>query len=513
MSKRFLRHSSRVAGDDVSTPPGDGARPPTDTRFHGWRIVGFSAVALAMTAPGQTHGISVMIDPLIEDLGIGRTQISTAYLIGTLVGACAMPMIGRAIDRWGPRLVMAIVGAVFGAVLLALSAVSGVVGLTAGFVGIRMAGQGALSLVATTTVAYWFDRRRGFALGLAGALGTAGISTAPVVFERLIAFTGWRETWAIQGLLVWAVVIPIAVWGIRNRPADIGQHVDGVAPADDDRGDRAAEGWPLRAAMRTGMFWVIVGCLSTSSMLGTGLAFHQIDILGERGLSTIEAAANFLPQTAAVLLVTIGAGFLVDRFSPRLVLSGSMVLMACGIVFLGHVSPGFTALGYGVIMGAAGGMMRTVESAAVPRYFGTTHLGAIRGVAHTGVIAASALGPVAVALGRDVAGDYSTLLIPMAVLPVLVAVAAAVAPEPRRRGSRRGSDAVDDAAGASDDGAARVPAGGETFTGGGETGVPGPEEAATGPGAAEPAEPEGPDGTGGPAPGGRSGPGRREPGA
>lgn len=76
---------------------------------------------MAMTAPGQTTGVSVFIDPLIADLGISRTQVSTAYLTGTLVGACAMPFVGRAIDRYGPRRVIALIGAAFGAILIGLS--------------------------------------------------------------------------------------------------------------------------------------------------------------------------------------------------------------------------------------------------------------------------------------------------------------------------------------------------------------------------------------------------------
>ncbi|MDB1089856.1 MFS transporter [Streptomyces sp. ACA25] len=384
-----------------------------------------------MTAPGQTHGISVIIDPLMADLEISRTQISTAYLIGTLVGACAMPMVGRAIDTYGPRLVMAAVGAVFGGVLLALTTVSGIVGLTVGFVGIRMAGQGALSLVATTTVAYWFERRRGFALGIVGAVGTAGISLTPVLFERLVSATGWREAWAIQGLAVWAIVLPIALWGIRNRPADVGQHIDGTPPRDPATATDALTGWTLRAALRTGMFWVIVTCMATGSMLGTGLSFHQIDLLGERGLSATEAAANFLPQTAAVLVITLGAGALLDRLSPKVVLCGAMLTLAAGVLAAMYVTPGWSALAYGLILGSSGGMMRAVESAAVPRYFGTAHLGAIRGCAHTAVIGASALGPLAVSVGYDLSGGYTTALPFFAALPLLVAVAALLVRAPR----------------------------------------------------------------------------------
>ncbi|GEC03449.1 hypothetical protein SSP24_11040 [Streptomyces spinoverrucosus] len=142
-----------------------------------------------MTAPGHTTGVSVFIDPLITDLGVSRTQVSTAYLTGTLVGACAMPLVGRAIDLPHSRLRSS--GDPHRPTPgdhrrsrglrrdpISLSLVTYLVGLTAGFIGIRMAGQGALGLVATTTVAYWFDKRRGLALGITGAVGTAGISLA-----------------------------------------------------------------------------------------------------------------------------------------------------------------------------------------------------------------------------------------------------------------------------------------------------------------------------------------------
>ncbi len=134
-------------------------------------MVGVSALALACTAPGQTAAISAFIDPMSRELGISRSAISTAYLVGTLVGAAAMPLVGRTLDRFGVRATMAAVGAVLGAVLAGLSLVGGLVGLTAGIVGVRTAGQGALGLIATTAAAFWFQRRRGLALGIVSAGG------------------------------------------------------------------------------------------------------------------------------------------------------------------------------------------------------------------------------------------------------------------------------------------------------------------------------------------------------
>ncbi|MGA5442363.1 MFS transporter [Streptomyces griseoincarnatus] len=408
-------------------PPG---APTSGWRFHGWRIVAYCALAMAMTAPGQTTGVSVFIDPLIADLGISRTQVSTAYLTGTLIGACAMPLVGRAIDRFGPRRVIATVGAVFGAILLGLSFVTGLVGLTAGFIGIRMAGQGALSLVATTTVAYWFDKRRGLALGITSAVGTAGISLAPVLFERLVADHGWRQAWAIEGIAVWLIVIPLALFGIRDRPADIGQHIDGIAPGTDAASDAPLAGWPLRKALRTGVFWAVAACLAASSMLTTGLNFHQIALLGERGLTPVEAAANFLPQTAAALIATLAAGALIDRLPPKAILITAMTILACAVLSARLIAPGWTAIGYGILLGASNGLLRAVESATYPRYFGTAHLGAIRGSAHTLTIAASAFGPLAISLGHDLTNQYGTALIALAAFPVLAALAVALVREP-----------------------------------------------------------------------------------
>ncbi|WP_214371374.1 hypothetical protein [Pseudonocardia sp. H11422] len=120
-------------------------RPGTvRTRGQRWadaRVTTTGAIAYALTAPGQTAAISVFIDPMIADLQVSRAAMSTAYLIGTLAGAGAMPFVGRALDRFGARRVLLAVGALFGAVLVGLSAVAGIVGLSERF-GTR--GRGVL---------------------------------------------------------------------------------------------------------------------------------------------------------------------------------------------------------------------------------------------------------------------------------------------------------------------------------------------------------------------------------
>jgi MFS family permease len=400
-------------------------RPPRPTtRFSGWRIVAFAAVALGMTGPGQTAGVSVFIDPMMAALELSRSQISTAYLAGTLAGATAMPRLGRFIDDRGARLAMAVVGGLFGAALAAMAGVTGLLTLLVGFAGIRMLGQGALSLVATTAVAPWFARRRGFAMGVTAAVGSALLSLMPV-FSRsvLIPAFGWRGAWLVLGGAVWFIVIPIALRGMIDRPADVGQQPDGDAPlearqAAEADAEAAAVSFTRREAMGTPMFWAVAGAVAATGMIGTGLAFHQIDLLGAQGLTPVQAAANFIPQTVAALTTTLLVGSLVDWVSARWVLAASMLLLAGAMVMVPFVSPGLVAIAYGMVLGGAGSSARALEAASFPKLYGLRHVGSIRGVVTSISVASTAFGPLALSIGHDLTGSYVQVLLALLVLPI-----------------------------------------------------------------------------------------------
>jgi len=412
--------------------------PRPSTRFSGWRIVLLAAVALGMTGPGQTPGVSVFIDPMMETLNLTRSQVSTAYLVGTLAGAFVLPRLGRLIDERGTRMAMTFVAVAFGITLVAMSGVMGIVTLAMGFTGIRLFGQGALSLVATTSVAPWFHRRRGLAVGVLTAVGSALLSLIPLASRGLlIPSFGWRTAWVVLGLAVWLVVVPIAVRGIIDRPLDVGQQPDGDAPLDAEATvaadvEAAAVSFTRAEAMRTPMFWAVAGGVTATGMIGTGLAFHQIDLLGEQGLTSVEAAANFIPQTIAALTVTLLVGSMVDRFSSRWVLAVSMAMLAGGMVMVPIVTPGLLAVVYGMIIGSAGSAARTLEAASFPKLFGLAHIGSIRGVVTALSVASTAFGPLALSLGRDITGSYIQVLFLLLILPLGVTVLGLIAKVPNR---------------------------------------------------------------------------------
>lgn len=415
-------------------PPGKPLPPRSSTTFSGWRIVAVAAIGIGMTAPGQTPGVSVFIDPMMATLDITRSEISTVYLIGTLVGAFMLPRFGTLFDRHGTRFTMVLVGGLLGLMLAAMSGVRGLLTLMIGFAGIRMLGQGALGLVATSSLAPWFDRKRGTAVGIANASGQVVISLMPLLSTLAILRFGWRTTWVLLAGLAWLVVVPLGTWFVIDKPADVGQRPDGTPMPADGAEDPSSDivHFTRREALRTSMFWTVAGSITATGLIGTGLAFHQVSLLGEQGLTPVEAAANFLPQTIAGLGITILIGTMIDRVAPRIVIIGSMLLLAGSMVGVAFVSPGWTALLYGMTLGSAAAAARTLEAAIFPRLYGLRHIGAIRGTVTMISVGSSAFGPLSLSIGRELTGSYMPVLYTLLVLPLTVCILALTAPDPRR---------------------------------------------------------------------------------
>jgi len=72
-------------------------------RTQGWFVLIAGAVGVFMTTPGQTVGVSAFVDHIAVDLDIPREQVVMLYSVGTLLGILPAPLIGRLVDRYGPR--------------------------------------------------------------------------------------------------------------------------------------------------------------------------------------------------------------------------------------------------------------------------------------------------------------------------------------------------------------------------------------------------------------------------
>jgi MFS family permease len=406
--------------------------------FYGWVMAPLATLVMVASAPGQTYGVMFFTPVIREALGLTQTRLSATYLLATLCAALPLSYLGALSDRHGlKRSMLAAITALAASCLFA-STVHTAFTLFLAFVGLRMIGAGLMSLLATNTLAAWFDRRLGVACGVM-QFGTAvSMAAVPITFITLIGAVGWRNAYVVLGFAQLFGLLPLVLMAYREHPRDVGQFVDGLAPHS-RRSLGVASDWDspslnLREAMRTSMFWLLLVATAVWSLIGTGLMFHLESLLEACRLTREQAAWATPLIAAAMATVQLGSGVLVDRVSIRWLISAALVCAATCCAMLAAVS-GLTALAAYAAYGIGQGLMSVVSSASWARYFGPTHLGRIRGTSMTVGIASSAMGPLVLGASADFLGGFQPSLWLFAGLAVTVA-ANGLKPESARGGDQ-----------------------------------------------------------------------------
>lgn len=400
--------------------------------YYGWVVLGISTLGMAATLPGQTAGISLFIDAFIEDLGVSRSAVSWLYTVATVLGSLGLPLVGRLLDRYGPRRVAVVLIGLLAVSCAGMSGVRGWIGVFVGFLCLRGVGQGALGLVNNHAVNLWFERRRGLAVGVLG-LGMAGATALfPPLIEQGLQAYGWEATYLIMGALLAGVVWPLGALLYRDAPERYGLSLD-EGPAEDENVSTASDASADAAAIRgvrpetaywTGTFWLFTIAGVCTAGFGTGLLFHHFAILEEVGVARTWAAQFFVPLGIVTGLFNVGTGWLVDRYPPRLLLAGQLTLFGAMMGGLPAVDTAVEVWVYGGVFGVAQGMQGALLGSAYAYYFGRAHHGTIRGLANTVFIGGTAIGPAVLALGPSHLGGFAPILWILTPVPLLLAAAA-----------------------------------------------------------------------------------------
>jgi len=424
--------------------------------YYGWVVLVVSSIGLVMSAPGQTIGVSVFTEPLLEATGLSRVEFSNAYLMGTLASGLMLPYAGTVIDRVGVRVGVIWASLSLGAVIIVLSQVDRLAMrvaeygipkttaayalLTIGFLGLRFSGQGVLTLVCRTMLGQWFERRRGLVSSISGPFASFAFAGSPLVLSVWVANSGWREAWIEIAAVVGIGMATLGWFFFRDNPEQCGLEIDGGLDPSDSASLDQAEGTSMSPknrdftrgeAIRTAAFWIVTLGISNHAMVGTGIALHIVDLGAEVGLTKAEALGIFMPVTLISLPTGVLMGLAVDRYPIRHLLMGMMV----GQVLMFGLAPhlGDPVLYWVCIAGwgFSGGFYGPLIVAAMPNFFGRTHLGAISGVMMMVIVIASALGPAMLAAVKASFGSYGVGLHVLALLPLGILIVAPFTRDPQ----------------------------------------------------------------------------------
>jgi MFS family permease len=381
--------------------------------FYGWWVVLTSAFAVFWGVPITVYSFSVFLKPLILDFHSTRAAVSLAFTLRSIVDAICIPFVGWLIARFGTRRVILPAAVIFGLMLLSIRVMSGGIGqFYVFYVAFALAGSvGFGPLAYGNVVSFWFDRRRGLALGLTMLGIGCGAMILPPFAQLLIVHFGWRGAYAILGLVVLLVPLPIVAAFLKEKPQVMGLLPDGVAAQVAAQAHADAVGVTASEAWRSPEFWLIVCALFLVGASVQGCIVHTASMLSDRGVSEQTAALGSSVLGAAVMIGRVGTGYLLDRLFATRVAACFFVCVAAGVgLFLLGGPPWLAFLG-AFLTGLGLGAEVDIIPYLVGRYFGLRWFAYIYSVVLAIFVLSGAVGPLLMGWSFDLTHSYRASLV------------------------------------------------------------------------------------------------------
>jgi MFS family permease len=387
--------------------------------FYGWVIVAVAFITMAVGVNART-AFSLLFPPILEEFSWQRGPTAGAFSFGFLVSAMLSPLLGRLMDRQGPRLVIELGVGTMGIGLLLAALVSQPWQLYA-TLGV-LVGAGGVALGYTGQALFlpnWFVRRRGLAMSIAfSGVGIGSIVLLPAL-QKFIELAGWRAACVAMGILVLALLAPLNLL-IRRRPQDLDLEPDGDPVSATPRAvagpenviDKAwaAVDWTLGRAMRTARFWWLAIGYSCAMFSWYAVQIHQTKYLVEIGFSGTYAAWALGFVSLAAIPGQIALGHVSDRIGREWVWTvGSLGFALCYVALLlmrEMPTPALLWLMVGA-QGLLGYSLTSVIGAMPAEIFQGRHYGIIFGTLMGMAIVGGAIGPWATGVLFDATGSYA----------------------------------------------------------------------------------------------------------
>ncbi|MBF6253929.1 MFS transporter [Nocardia farcinica] len=358
------------------------------------------------------YAFPVLLGAITTDTGWSPTALTAVFSAGQLLTAATGILVGRRLDRHGPRLVMT-AGSVLAVTALLIVATAAT--LTVFLLGWALAGiaMGAvLYPPAFAALTRWYgpDRVKALTvLTLAG--GLASTVFAPLT-AALVSRMDWRATYLVLAAILAVVTVPGHWFGLRlpwpDRPEPDTQLVPRAAPG---------------AIARSRTFLALAVALSVTGFASFAVVVTLVPLMTERGISTTTAAIALGLGGVGQVASRIGYSAFAARTSVRTRTTIILAAIAATTTLLGIFTTAAALTIAAVLSGMARGVFTLLQATAITDRWGTTHYGQLTGLLSAPMTIALASAPFAATALASGLGGYPTTFI---LLGIAAAAAAAL---------------------------------------------------------------------------------------
>ncbi|MBO0710851.1 MAG: MFS transporter, partial [Acetobacteraceae bacterium] len=299
-----------------------------DELQRGWPVVlacfGTAVLAWGLGAYGQ----SVFLAELQRAHGWSASLVGAATTTLFLLGAVALPFVGQAIERFGPRAVLSsgALAMVLGAIGLGRVSTPWQLFACNALMGLGWAGSSSAAIAAT--LALWFDARRGFAIGLALCGASAGGFVIAPLLVALSARWGFPNAVLVVAGTLGVILLPLILCTVHGESAP--RRRGAPSPGADSNKTvirSQAEG------VRSGHVWSLALPFALGIAAQVGFIVHQVAFLLPR-LGPARTSAALAAGSIAALGGRLGLAPIMGRLEQRR--AGALVFLtqAAGLTLM-----------------------------------------------------------------------------------------------------------------------------------------------------------------------------------
>ncbi len=415
-----------------------------DKIFYGWFIVGASFITLFVATGIGFFTFSVFMLPLEKFFGASRTSITGFNSVMALIAGFATPVVGILVHSWGPRKVLGFGAVLTGIAYVLLSRSTQVWHLYALSVFLGT-GLSAITLIPNQTIiAHWFVKKRGTAMGVTMmGLAVGGIVWAPLAHDLIKRFD-WQTTYVIFGIVIPAIVVPLAIFVIRRSPESMGLLPDGEvgnpesgpsSPAAGPADNANLPNLTVPQTIRTASFWYLF-FVNFFMVFGTSIVTaHTVGIVTSSPFGVAKGVETAMRIGSRVimyfLIVSIAGrflgGYLAERFSKRVVMFAHYIAMIIAALALFKLETAAVLSAFIFLYGMGSGGSAVIYPLLIAENFGLLSFSKILGIMGIPFTLGAAIGQASGAeiydTTKSYAGVFALLMFVFAMGAVLVLLA------------------------------------------------------------------------------------------
>ncbi len=367
---------------------------------------------LRVTANFVSQAFAVILVVLQQDFGWALTAIVLAQVFRSIISAVLSPVAGWVGDRYGVRRTLLVAATLYVSGMLLLSTISQAWQLYLYYSILLGVAQALFSVNIPTTVAAWFKKRLGLAVGIQQSLGGMGSAVTAPALALLLSEVEWQVAfWIIPA--VGGVIIFSLLARFHGDPADRGMRPYGTEESEspppvpsDPAINKVRSRVLLRHARRTTAFWNLIaihhlGCVGHSIVMWHIVFFATTLELG------LEAAAWIVTSyTLTSVASRFATPILADQFGAKWVMALAYSLQGVTVALLFWTQDPWQFYLFGALFGIGFGGEMSAFLVINRQYYGMGPVRSIFGFQHLGSGLGMGLGGLIGALIYDALGSY-----------------------------------------------------------------------------------------------------------